>query len=91
MDASGLRYVDQAKEEGQWVKEVRKSLVVMPHDLEELLKTDVSALSNFNNFAEGYKRDYIRYIEDAKRDATRQRRLKLVFERSKKNEKPGMM
>ncbi|MHA2172455.1 MAG: YdeI/OmpD-associated family protein [Candidatus Kariarchaeaceae archaeon] len=91
MKPAGLIHVNAAKKKGQWVIERKKIPVEIPKDLQELLESDSTALTNFNNFANGYKRDYIRYINDAKREATRQRRLKLVFERSKNNEKPGMM
>ncbi|MHA2092217.1 MAG: YdeI/OmpD-associated family protein, partial [Candidatus Kariarchaeaceae archaeon] len=91
MMPAGLIHVNAAKKEGQWVTKRKKIPIEIPKDLQELLESDSTALTNFNNFADGYKRDYIRYINDAKREATRQRRLKFVFERSKKNEKPGMM
>lgn len=63
----------------------------IPLDLKDSLISDPKAWENFNNFAPSYRRDYIGWVLDAKREDTRQRRISAVVKRSKDNIKPGMM
>lgn len=44
--------------------------------LEEALSKDSKAKANFENFTDYKRQEFIQYIETAKRDATKQRRLK---------------
>ncbi|MCP4761598.1 MAG: hypothetical protein GY870_07440 [archaeon] len=59
--------------------------------MKKAFKTNKTALKNFNNFAPGYKRLYINWVNSAKRKETIERRIKQVVERSTKNLKPGML
>jgi uncharacterized protein YdeI (YjbR/CyaY-like superfamily) len=45
---------------------------------------------NFNNLAPGHKRNYIGWISAAKREETRQRRLKEAMELLAQNKKLGL-
>ncbi len=71
-------------------KETKKQLVIPP-EIEKVLSANKQAWENFNNFAPGYKRQYIEWILDAKKEETRQRRLKEVISRLEENKKPGML
>ena len=68
-----------------------KKKLEIPLDLKDALISDPGAWENFNNFAPSYRRDYIGWVLDAKREDTRQRRISAVVKRSKDNIKPGMM
>ncbi len=48
------------------------------------------ALTHFNNLAKSYKRNYIQWITNAKREATIQKRLKESIDLLKENRKIGM-
>ncbi len=63
---------------------------IPPSDLMIELEKNKTALNNFNNFAPSYKRFYIYWIEHAKRQETRNKRIKEVFNRSLENKKPGV-
>lgn len=63
----------------------------LPKDMKASLKADEQAWKNFLAFAPGYRRSYIEWVVDAKRDDTRARRISVVVERAKKNKKPGVM
>ena len=52
----------------------------IPADLAELFKKHKKAKTVFEGFAPSHKRDYIEWITEAKRDATRQKRLKTTIE-----------
>ncbi len=62
---------------------------IIPDDLrEELGKSD--ALANFEKLAPSYRRYYLRWLARAKRQETRQKRLKIIIENSLKSKKPGI-
>jgi uncharacterized protein YdeI (YjbR/CyaY-like superfamily) len=63
----------------------------IPADMKAALKADEQAWKNFSAFAPGYRRNYIEWVLDAKRDETRLRRIESVVERARENKKPGMM
>lgn len=60
-----------------------------PEDLKEELERNNGSKENFNSFAPSYKRAYIYWIEKAKRDETRKKRIREVVKRSLENKKPG--
>jgi uncharacterized protein YdeI (YjbR/CyaY-like superfamily) len=65
--------------------------IVTPPDLKRALSKITKALENFNNFAPSYRRLYIAWIADAKRQETREKRIRKVVQWSAENKKPGMM
>ncbi len=71
-------------------KETKKALVIPP-EIEKALSANKRAWENFNNFAPGYKRQYIEWILDAKKEETRERRLGEVINRLEEDKKPGML
>jgi uncharacterized protein YdeI (YjbR/CyaY-like superfamily) len=48
------------------------------------------AWENFNNLPPSHRREYIGWISDAKKEETRQRRIREAIERLEKNERLGM-
>jgi uncharacterized protein YdeI (YjbR/CyaY-like superfamily) len=63
----------------------------IPPDLEKALKRSKLAWKNFQAFAASYRRMYLAWVTDAKRDDTRKRRIARVVQASKENKKPGML
>lgn len=57
-----------------------KAPVVVPDDFLAALKKNRKARDTFDAFPPGHRREYIDWIEDAKADATRQRRLATSIE-----------
>jgi len=68
-----------------------KKKFVMPPDLRKALAKNKKALENFTGFADSYKRAYILYIMDAKREDTRVRRVRRIVELAAKNIKSAML
>ncbi|MCK4654569.1 MAG: YdeI/OmpD-associated family protein [Candidatus Cloacimonetes bacterium] len=92
MTPAGLKKIDTAKKNRKWKKAYSSTRKIeMLPELERALKTNETAWFNFNNFADSYKNMYIGWVSAAKREATRQRRIKEVVRRSEQNQKPGMM
>lgn len=57
----------------------------VPEDLKKELEKNKRAKQNFYNFAPSYKRFYIYWIEKAKREETRNKRIKEVVKKSYEN------
>lgn len=80
-----LSYIKEAMSlnEGD-VKMVRKKApakdVTIPSDLVKALKTDSKARATFENFSNSHKKEYVEWIEEAKTDVTRQKRILTAIE-----------
>ena len=57
----------------------------MPQDLKEALSKNKKAKTNFDNFAQSYKRVYLRWLERAKTKPTREKRINNIFNRALNN------
>lgn len=57
-----------------------RATLEVPDDLASALKKNAQARATFDGFAPGYRRDYIEWITEAKREDTRQRRLQQTVE-----------
>jgi uncharacterized protein YdeI (YjbR/CyaY-like superfamily) len=57
-----------------------KKEVVVPDILKKALKTDARAAETFNNFPYSCKNEYVEWINEAKTDATREKRLATTLE-----------
>jgi uncharacterized protein YdeI (YjbR/CyaY-like superfamily) len=91
MTKAGLEKIKAAKQNGWWAKAYRlKRERALPSDLMRALKRDKTAWANFNAFAVGQRNQYIYWVEDAKREETRKKRITLVVQRARKNLKPGV-
>jgi len=83
----------QNREAGESEKSRSKSpnLNKMSPALTKALVANKKASENFNNFAPSYRRQYIGWVNSAKKEETIKKRIRLVVERSAKNIKPGML
>jgi uncharacterized protein YdeI (YjbR/CyaY-like superfamily) len=62
----------------------------VPSYIEEALRENGAAWTNFSSFAPSYRRLYIRWIEDAKREETRRKRLAEAVSLLERNQKLGL-
>jgi len=91
MTRAGMALVEAAKKSGAW--DDTESLdrpPPVPEDLAAALARNQRATHNFDRFAPGYRRDYVRWVLQARRPETRKRRIRDVVRRAARNEKPGM-
>ena len=92
MRKAGMDRVGDAKRNGEWdAAYAVKDDVEMPPELETALNKNIKAKVNFDNFAPSYRRNYIGWVANAKRQETIDKRIKEVVKRAEKNIKPGMM
>ena len=61
-----------------------------PADIEKAMRKDVKAWKSFERLAPSYRRLYVRWISDAKREETRQKRVAQAIERLRAGWKPGL-
>jgi uncharacterized protein YdeI (YjbR/CyaY-like superfamily) len=61
--------------------------IIIPEGLKKDLKKNNKAWKNFNNFADSYKKRYIFWYLDAKREETRQKRKEEIIRRSEENKR----
>jgi uncharacterized protein YdeI (YjbR/CyaY-like superfamily) len=91
MTEAGLAMVEAGKRSGAWqAARQEQKLEDLPDDLARALARNKRAQANFQAFAPGYRRDYIRYVLQARRPETRTRRIRKVVQRSAQNKKPGI-
>ena len=90
MTESGLSKIKEAKKSGWWQKAYTTSRgdYAMSEEMKNVLMSDKAAWTNFQNFSKGSQNTYIFWVNYAKREETKQRRVQFVLERAKKNQPP---
>lgn len=92
MTKAGLEKIEVAKKNGEWWKQpAGEDDTGLPPALEKALAANKKARENFANFAPYQRKQYVGWILSAKREETREKRIKEVVKRSARNQKPGMM
>lgn len=75
LQAAGLKAIEIAKSNGQWDALNDVDTLTMPNDLQSALSRNPAANKNFNAFAPSSIRGILEWIQSAKRDETRARRI----------------
>lgn len=89
MTAAGLEKVKAAKANGSWNELDSLDPDEIPADLASALKDNPQAETNFAGFTGKQRRDYLWWLNAAKRDATRRRRIEEIVRRVANKLKPG--
>jgi uncharacterized protein YdeI (YjbR/CyaY-like superfamily) len=91
MTPIGLAKIQEAKKNGEWDKaSQRDDTSVVPDDLKHALQANKQAQRNFETVSRSQKRLFIYWITSAKRDETRQRRIRKTMQMLRDNEKIGI-
>ena len=92
MTQSGLIYFQNIpdKKNGQPAIKMDKNDFNIPEYINEALKKNSTVLKNFSQLAFSHKRNYVGWIDSAKKEETRQRRLAEAIELLKENKKLGL-
>lgn len=75
MHSSGLESVHVAKNNGSWSALNDVDNLVIPEDLLKAFNDNKTAFTNYQNFAPSYKKSYLYWIHQAKRETTRANRI----------------
>ena len=91
MTDAGLAKIEEAKSNGYWDSAyTNRKTDELPLDLKNALIQDKEAWYHFQRFANSYRNNYIGWVNMAKSEETRKRRISEVVKRSSMNKKPGM-
>jgi uncharacterized protein YdeI (YjbR/CyaY-like superfamily) len=94
MADAGLAKIEAAKKDGSWealdhiyapADELR-----IPKDLEKVFRKNKKAKTNFENFPVFTRRQFLYWINSAKRPETRKARIELALKMCKENKRPGI-
>jgi uncharacterized protein YdeI (YjbR/CyaY-like superfamily) len=81
MTEAGMQKVAEAKENGQWQAAIRREQVdVIPEALEAALRNAQGALAAYQALPDSRKKRYIYWLQTAKREETKQRRIRKIVE-----------
>ena len=91
MTEAGFAAFDQRVNYDEEILKARSSKAIpLTPEIEKGLQANKKAWKNFKNLAPSYRKQYVAWLRSAKKAETREKRLKEVIERLKKNEKLGM-
>ena len=84
---SGLKIIEIAKKNGSWESLDAVENLEIPEDLKMAFEENSIAYTNYTNFSKSYQKSYLYWLNQAKREATRQDRILKIISLCKKNSK----
>ncbi|GGX14599.1 YdeI/OmpD-associated family protein [Aquimarina muelleri] len=75
MHSSGLLSIETAKNNGSWIALDDVENGIIPKDLQNAFDETPKAFKNYLNFAKGYRKSYLYWLNQAKRQETRDKRI----------------
>lgn len=85
MHKSGLAIIKTGKQNGSWTALDAIENGIIPEDLQTAFNQNKIAFQNYQNFARSYRKSYLYWIHQAKREATRQKRITEIIRLCKAN------
>jgi uncharacterized protein YdeI (YjbR/CyaY-like superfamily) len=79
MHQSGIETIQIAKENGSWTTLDAVENGIIPEDLQLEFDKNPKAFENYQNFAPSYRKSYLYWLNDAKRETTRQKRIQEII------------
>ena len=87
MTRAGLEKIEAAKMDGSWSRLDAIEELVIPEDFKKALATDVDAQGNFEAFSKTAKKQMLWWIESAKTQQTRLKRIEQAVSIASRNKK----
>jgi uncharacterized protein YdeI (YjbR/CyaY-like superfamily) len=87
MHATGLASIKIAKENGSWTSLDNVENGVIPEDLQAAFNKNPQAFENYSNFTRGQCKSYLYWLNQAKREETRLKRIVEIIGLCIENEK----
>jgi uncharacterized protein YdeI (YjbR/CyaY-like superfamily) len=84
---SGYDKINIAKQNGMWTFLDDVENLIIPNDLLKAFNGNKEAFTNYQNFASSYKKSYLYWLKQAKREVTRQNRIEKIIELCEQNKK----
>ncbi|UNY97623.1 YdeI/OmpD-associated family protein [Zhouia spongiae] len=79
MHEAGLSKIKIAKQNGSWKALDDVENLVVPPDLQSEFDKNVIAFNNYSSFSKTYKKSYLYWLNQAKREITRQKRIQEII------------
>ncbi|MBL4604340.1 MAG: YdeI/OmpD-associated family protein [Flavobacteriaceae bacterium] len=79
MHDSGFSIIETGKKNASWtaLDDVEKGII--PNDLQAAFNNNSTAFKNYQNFAPSYRKNYLYWLKQAKREATRLKRTEEII------------
>ena len=75
MHQSGLTKIKKGKQNGSWTALDNVEKGIIPKELQDAFNNNQKAFTNYNSFAPSYRKSYLYWLNQAKREETRQKRI----------------
>lgn len=75
MHDAGLEKIEIGKQNGSWTALDAVENGIIPEDLKMEFETNPTAFENYQNFAPSYRKSYLYWLNHAKREETRKKRI----------------
>ena len=85
MHESGFQSIKIAKENGSWTALDDVENLVVPPDLEKAFNKNQKAFDNYECFAPSYRKSYLYWLNQAKRETTREKRIAEIIDLCNQN------
>lgn len=75
MHESGTQKIIAAMKDGSWTALDDVENLIVPKDLQKAFDNNSTAFENYQNFSPSYRKSYLYWLNQAKREATREKRI----------------
>lgn len=87
MHESGLKKIKEAKKDGSWASLDKVEKLIVPDDLKKAFDSNPKAFKNYQSFSKTYRKGYLYWLNQAKRQETRERRIEEIVGLCAENKK----
>ena len=84
---SGKKVIERAKKDGSWTTLDAVEEGIIPEDLQVAFHKNKTAFTNYQNFAPSYRKSYLYWLHQAKRETTRHKRIQEIILLCEANQK----
>jgi uncharacterized protein YdeI (YjbR/CyaY-like superfamily) len=85
MHANGIEKIEIAKENGSWIALDDVENLIIPKELQIQFDKNTTAFTNYQNFAPSYRKNYLGWLNQAKREVTREKRITEILKLCEQN------
>ena len=80
MHDAGLKIIEIGKQNGSWTALDAVEKGIIPDELQTAFNKNPEAFENYNNFAPSYRKAYLYWLNQAKRDITKEKRITEIIQ-----------
>jgi len=85
MHKSGMMKIEIAKQNGSWTALDNVENLIIPKDLQKAFDKNPIAYKNYQKFSKTYKKGYLYWLNQAKREETKEKRISEIIRFCEKN------